>query len=102
MVQDGAPSAGRTRSACIIVTTELDGMAPDLTWDDEGTCLAAYRSWSENNNLVMNERTDTFGIGGRTITFRSGRLRGHRRPHHRLARLLLLRRARRAPFGPRP
>jgi limonene-1,2-epoxide hydrolase len=99
-----APAGPWSGPVCL---TELDGMGPDLTWDDEGTCLVAYCSWSENSipmkpvigraairddfarflpqfdviqwellhqvasgNLVMDERTDTFSIGERALTFR--------------------------------
>ncbi|WP_045297056.1 MULTISPECIES: glycoside hydrolase family 43 protein [Streptomyces] len=30
-----------------VCLTELDGIDPDLVWDDEGTCLVTYCSWSE-------------------------------------------------------
>jgi hypothetical protein len=91
-----APAGSWSGPACL---TELDGMDPDLTLDDEGTCLVAYCSWSENN-IPMKPVIDRAAIRDDFARFLPqhrrtcdhvpghGRLRGHRWPHHRLARLL--------------
>ncbi|WP_308122328.1 glycoside hydrolase family 43 protein [Streptomyces sp. TRM70350] len=41
-----------------VCLTELDGIDPDLAWDDEGTCLVSYCSWSEDEIGIRQAAVD--------------------------------------------